>query len=152
MLMRYLIIGISFYLFICCNSSSSEPDPGFDYTTYTYKNESDFSIELKIYNANNEVIKEYSIPVNESISIPLIERVGTSIINPFKFGNDTSLIGKKVLMTYNNIKCIENLFSQGKIFDYTTYDNYSDLMLHIYVKELIYTFDNNDYNLATDCP
>lgn len=151
MLMRYLIIGISFYLFISCNSNS-EPDPGFDYTTYTYKNESDFSIELKIFNENNEIIKEYIIQSNESISIPLVERIGTSIINPFRYGNETSLIGRKVVITFDTTKCIENLFSQGKIFDYTTYDNYSDLMLHTYVKELIYTFDNNDYNLATNCP
>ena len=156
-MIRYLITGISFSLLFCfisCNKIDHTEDVISD-DYYIYKNNSSKNLVIKVF-YNNNLTEEIPISIGAFKTIFSSNEGGT-----IPFYTIGSPMGDSIVIEFEGNKCLTYLRklqygqypspTEGEgIFNIVNYDNYA-LPLQIN-HTLTYTIDNDNYNLATDCP
>jgi hypothetical protein len=142
--MRYLIIGISIIVFpffiLSCNDTEVEYILE---TDFIYKNLTSETVELNLYNEQNDNYKNYSILSGEEIKIHSeVSGPRTGIGEPFFEAS------KIIIRFLSSNLCIENY---PKLKDVKQYDNFTESMYNSSNNILIYNIDDDEYSQAENC-
>lgn len=129
-------------------NSCTDTQPENDRIYFLYTNQTDETVELKLYDINNVNFKNISVFPQSTSQIDLKQNKGKGVGVPFLF-NDGQYADKVVIFFKESNKCLTNY---AKIKESTYYDNYSDLMLNSYGNGLQYFIDSEELDLASPCP
>jgi hypothetical protein len=69
------------------------------YCQYYYKNSSDYTIEMKVFNIQKSLLNQYNLLKNDSL---LIELHGDGGVSPFQYNNSESQQGDSVVVIFSN--------------------------------------------------
>ena len=143
--MLYLIIGISIIL-SSCGKEIIEP---FQRVEYTYINKTGIDLSMEIYNTKRDRIKQFIILNNQQITTDTTFERGPAL---FYFESSEKMIGDSLVLKFvdNNCKYYTKV-NQDKVFDFTTYDNYSKKLVSKSEYTLFFTFNENDRSNLVVC-
>lgn len=135
-----MLIGSIFTL------SNSSCDKNVDYlvsTNYYYVNNSQYRIEMDVFNSSKDLIKEFSINSLDTLMFSIKVEGGAG---PFQF-NDTKGFGDSIYLTFSDLRYLSLRKDYDSIFFERTYvkTKISDK-----VYEMYYYFTNDDYESASE--
>ena len=144
----FLIIGISLAILTSCGKKIVDPpEPTVQFKS-AYINGANSNLRMLLINADNDTINSYYIQTNDTL---FLDMEYSSSIKLFQFENNKA---KKVILKFSDNKCLvysETSEPQGKIFDITKYDNYSQELIQNPPFILYYKITESEHSLATDC-
>lgn len=138
--MLYLIFGISISVTMILVSCKKKTDNEV-YCQYIYKNNSNYNINLKVYNSIKEVIGHYNISINDSI---IIELHGDGGVGPFQYELIEAEQGDSVVVTFANQRYISYIKGEGLLYE----KEYEKIRFNSIKYLLKYSFTNEDYDNA----
>jgi len=133
-----LLIGISLFLFSGCDEKVDNEV----YCKYIYTNNSDYPIEIKVFNTEKEQIYNYNIPISDTI---LIELHGEGGAGPFQYSTDINQQGDSVVVIFNNQRYISFIKGEGVLYEKA----YLKTQVSSIKVTMEYTFTNNNYDSAS---
>lgn len=136
-----LIIGISLLLFSCQTTDNIKIS---NYTYYTYTNNTNQDIELKVYSVISGNTETFILSPNQSkiFQGSCGDSAGGGICPSFLSDNTFSV------KFINDLKCLTNYHAMQEL---NNFDNYTIEMTYNSNNNLIYLIDQEELDAATPC-